>query len=1102
MKKSMRSESYILTAVFGYVVVATAWILYSDRMLAHVGDIATVVELGTYKGLFFVALTAALLYMALRHVPRETVGPEVGGTSWGAFLAMAATMVAIVVIAHMTYRAEATALRSEALSDLEALATLETKSISVWLRERQDNAAVMAGDPIRRDMLSRWRETGGEAERKDLEEGLRVIRNQYGFAGVALIDRNGRLLVGDATAQSGHPAFVAALAKAATGKVTFLDIHRREDGSLHLGFLTPMYGVGAAADRLMAIAVLDLVPEERLFPLLASWPLPSESGRNLLSRVVGDEVVHLWEGRSDDAATVEQHYAIAASDRPAARFARTGETSMTTRDGRGVTVFAAAAKEPLSGWILVTKIDEDEALFGLHRLAISAGVSSLVAFGACLGLAVFLWQRQRMQVALVGLMQQRRMQSVEERYRATFEEAGIGIAHVTLDGRWIRFNRAFCATTGFSGDRLAEMSVLDVFHPDDREDVSETLRAMANGETTSLKTERRIIAASGDTVLVSISATLVHDVADDVGYVVAVMEDITERKRHEAELRQAAAVFTNTLEGVVITDLKGVIVDANPAFSRITGWGRDQVIGQNMSLLKSGRHNGGFYSEMWAKLQSEGCWQGEIWNKRADGEIYPELASISTVRDDEGHVTHRVGTFIDISHLKATEARLTYLAQHDSLTDLPNRVLLYDLLEQALESSMASGLSGAVLFLDLDRFKTINDSLGHACGDELLFLVSQRLRARLPEGTMLARIGGDEFIGLVPQVSEEREAMALARDWLDQLAGGFVLSSGRELFVSASVGISFFPKDGLVAEELLQAADAALYVAKAAGGAIHRQFDPVMKAEASERLELEVGLRRALERDEFELHYQPLVDAGDGRICGVEALVRWRDPVQGLVGPDRFIPIAEETGLIFPIGEWVLRTACRQMKIWHDHGVLLGTMAVNLSPREFTRGDLVGRLSDVLAESGLPAEYLEIEITEGALMEHGSDADRRLAKLKALGVRLAIDDFGTGYSSLAYLRRMPIDKLKIDQSFVREMPGDETSVEITATIVALARTLGLEVLAEGVETEEQLAVLVGLGCDTVQGYFYSRPLPADEIPAFLSRSKGLAPIRRRAVHQA
>ncbi len=1091
MRASVRSESYILTVVLGYLVAATAWILFSDRMLAEIGDVRTMAELGTFKGLFFVAMTGVLLFFALRHVPKDRFDglEDRHATSWPVGLAVAAAMLAVVVVAHVAYRAEAMALTKESLSKLEALSGLQVKAISRWLEERRDNAVVLARDPARREVVARWRDHGDAVDRTRLEEALTSIGENYGFSAVALVDAEAHLLVGDAGARSDLPAFAEAVRRAATDGITFLDLHRRADGSLHMAFLAPMFGTGADERRLLAIAVLDLKPRDNLFPQLAAWPLPSGSSRSRLTRIEGDAIVVLWDGDAGADTFPVDRQPLATSDLAAARFARTGERAMATTGRRSVPILAAAAREPLTGWTLVAQIDEEEALAGLHHLAVATGVSVLVAFGGGLWLLALLWQRQNMRLVLTERVGEKRRQSVEDRYRATFEQVGVGIAHVTLDGHWIRFNRAFLAISGFTADELRAMPVMGIFHPDERESVGRSMQRLASGEVPTITSERRIFRAAGDTTLVSISATVVHDSGDEGVYLVAVVEDITARCNAETELRQAAAVFTNTQEGVVITDPQGVIVTVNPAFTTITGWSHDEVAGRNMSVLRSGRHDAAFYRDLWQALLTEDHWQGEIWNRRRDGEIYPELLTISTVRDGAGRVTHRLGTFTDIGHLKRSEARLTHLAHHDPLTDLPNRVLFNDMLEQAIEEVVARNGTGAVLFLDLDRFKTINDSLGHACGDELLFLVSQRLRRHLPEGVHLARLGGDEFVGLMPDIADDRSAATLAREWLALLDEGFLLSGGRELFISASVGISLFPRDGVVAEDLLQSADVALYEAKGAGGATFRVYDRRMTTAVSERLELEVGLRRAIDRGELELHYQPLVSTTDGRVRGVEALVRWRDPVNGLIGPDRFIPVAEETGLIFPIGEWVMRTACRQMRAWLDAGADLETMAVNLSPREFLRADMLSRLAEVLEETGLPSRYLEIEITEGALMEQGREADRRLAVLKALGVRLAIDDFGTGYSSLAYLRRLPIDKLKIDQSFVREMPDDATSVEITGTIVSLARTLGLEVLAEGVETTAQLEVLIGLGCDTVQGYLFSRPLPAAEIPPYLERAR-------------
>ncbi|TBW33872.1 EAL domain-containing protein [Siculibacillus lacustris] len=1222
--KSDTGHSFILRAVSGYAILSAAWIYFSDRMLAAIVDASTLVALATYKGLFFVGATSILLALVLRHaqrLPDESVVPR-GRIGWMPFVALAVAMLTLTVIGGVAFRAESTALRHTALHQVEALAELEVESVARWLEERRSNAEVVAADPARREVLTRWIRTGAPDDRQHLVDAFTVIRASYGFAATALVERGGHLMLGDPAAISEHPDYVAALQRAADGGITFLDLHRRADGSLHLGFLVPMYGTGADAGRLLAIAVLDLRPEDDLYPYLAKWPLPSSTGETLLARVDGrDHLVYLTEAPGRTGHALELRRPLDDPDLPAARHIRSGERSMSGVDYRGVPVLAAAFTVPISGWTLVAKIDEDEALGDLHRLAVATAASIAVAGLACLGLAFFVWQRQRLRIALGELAQRRRVEAAEDRYRATFEEAPIGIAHVGLDGRWLRFNRTFAAIAGFPEDRLAGMTLAEVLHPDDRAEVAASMGRLVRGEVDSVTSERRIFRITGSIAHVAITASLVHDAVDGSTYVLAMVEDvsarraaeerlraseerfdlamrgandglwdwnletgavyfsprwksmlgyqpheianhidslqglfhpadaaadaarnrdifegtrdsyacefrlrakngewrdilsrafvvrgpdgrpkrmvgthvdITDRKRADAEMRQAAAVFTNTQEGVVITDPNGKVLAVNPAFTTITGWPADEIVGQPMSRLRSGRQDAAFYRQLWATLATVGHWQGEIWNSRRNGEIYPEWLTISSVYDDLGEVTHRLGTFTDIGRLKQSEARLEHLAHHDPLTGLPNRILLADRLREAIAAAAAVDGRGAVLFLDLDRFKNVNDSLGHAAGDELLRMIAARLAEDLPEGAMLSRSGGDEFVALIPDVEDAAAVADLARRWVVLLDQAFVLPGGQEIYISTSIGIGVFPDDAREPAELLQHADAALYEAKGAGGATHRFYTHVLTAAAADRLELEAGLRRALERGELELHYQPLIDAVDGRIHGVEALVRWRDPVRGLIPPDRFIPTAEETGLIIPIGEWVRHAACRQMRQWRDAGLDLTTMAVNLSPREFQRSDIVRRIAEVLEESGLPPHCLEIEITETALLEQGSELDRRLAALKALGVRLAIDDFGTGWSSLASLRRLPLDKLKIDRSFVQDVPADPVSTEIVATIVSLGRTLDLEVLAEGVETVEQFEALRAQGCSQMQGFLFARPLPAVEIPILCGR--GLEPL--------
>lgn len=540
-------------------------------------------------------------------------------------------------------------------------------------------------------------------------------------------------------------------------------------------------------------------------------------------------------------------------------------------------------------------------------------------------------------------------------------------------------------------------------------------------------------------------------------------------------LRQAAAVFDATREGILITDLKPRIVAINRAYTDITGYGEAESLGKNPNFIGSGRHDKAFYRALWDRLSATGHWQGEIWNRRKNGEFYPQWLTINTVYDEQGAPRQYVGVFSDISQIKESEARLERLAHFDPLTDLPNRLLVQSRLRHALEHAERHGHRVGVLYLDLDRFKTVNDSLGHPSGDELLGLLAGRLSKRLRDEDTLARLGGDEFLLVLEHIETPEAAATVAQSMIDLLLPPFHLYGGQEIYLGVSIGISLYPDDAGDVTELIQHADMAMYLAKQEGRNTYRFHTQALSSAASERLDLETRLRRALTENEFVLHYQMLIDARNEAAIGVEALVRWQPPGEAMVAPGKFIPIAEETGLIVPLGEWVLRSACQQGKAWIDAGLPLMIMAVNLSVRQFQSVDVVELVRRALADSGFPAERLELELTEGMLMDDANQTIVTLNALKQLGVRLSIDDFGTGYSSLAYLKRFPIDKLKIDQSFVRGLYDDLNDREITATIIAMSRILKLDVLAEGVETEQQLTFLRENGCDYYQGYWFHRP---------------------------
>ena len=564
--------------------------------------------------------------------------------------------------------------------------------------------------------------------------------------------------------------------------------------------------------------------------------------------------------------------------------------------------------------------------------------------------------------------------------------------------------------------------------------------------------------------------------------------DITESKMTESDLRVAATAF-EAQEGIAITDANNVIMRVNQSFTDITGYTAEEAVGQSPRLLNSGRHDEAYYAAMWQGLQSDGTWQGEIWNRRKNGEIYPEWLIITAVKGRDGAVTHYVAMFTDITKRKAADEEINNLAFYDPLTRLPNRRLLRDRLQQALATSSRNHHNGALLLIDLDNFKTLNDTLGHDKGDLLLQQVAQRLATCVREGDTVARLGGDEFVVLLEDLSEHiHETAAQA-----ETTGEIILAALNQTYQLAelkfhstpSIGVALFGGHQQSMDELLKQADLAMYQAKASGRNALRFFDPEMQSVVTARAELEADLRQAILKGQFLLHYQPQADS-DGLITGFEALLRWQHPEHGMVPPDHFIPLTEEIGLILPIGQWVLETACAQLALWSNQAETahLG-MSVNVSAQQFRHPNFVAHVQAVLDHSRIAPGKLKLELTESLLLHDVEEIIVKMSALKTKGVSFSLDDFGTGYSSLSYLKRLPLDQLKIDQSFVRDVLTDPNDAAIARTVVALAQSLGLAVIAEGVETEAQRDFLFRHGCRHYQGYLFGRPLPGDQIGPFI-----------------
>ncbi len=690
-------------------------------------------------------------------------------------------------------------------------------------------------------------------------------------------------------------------------------------------------------------------------------------------------------------------------------------------------------------------------------------------------------------VVLRMIRDNRRIRAAAQERALLLASLGEGVYGVGPDGRCTFINAAALTMLGFAERELVGKPQHLLFHhhrPDGRAYPSEECpvhRTLADGARR--RGEEWFLRKDGTGFPVSVHVTALRHGEAIVGAVVA-FQDITERKRIEADLSIAAVAF-ETQEAIFIADADNRILRVNQAFTRVTGYLPEEALGNTPSMLKSGRHDAAFYAEMWRALGSDGHWQGEIWNRRKNGEEYPEWLTITAVRDAQGTVCHYVAAFLDMTQRKRAEQQIEYMALYDPLTDLPNRRLLRERVGLALANAQRSRRHGALLFIDLDNFKTLNDTRGHDVGDRLLVEVARRLRECVREGDTVARLGGDEFVAMLEGFSTSvDEAVAQIKTVSEHIAARldqpYDIGDG-EYHSSVSIGIAAFRHADDDFDELLKRADLAMYQAKAAGRNTMRFFDPGMQAAVERRARTEAELRRALRQDEFLLHFQPQVDAA-GALIGAEALLRWQHPERGLVLPGEFIPQAEASALILPIGQWVLEAACRQLAAWQQDPRTAGLkLAVNVSARQFRQPEFVQVVRGALALSRAPAGCLQIELTESLLLEGVEEVIARMQELRSLGVTFSLDDFGTGYSSLAYLKRLPIDQLKIDRSFVRDVLDDENDAAIARTILALGRTYGLTVIAEGVETEGQHDFLARQGCDAFQGYLFGEPVPVEAL---------------------
>ena len=1127
-------QRFILRTTIGYAIFALAWIFLSDQLLGAFADMSRVVWLSTAKGLGFVVVTTSALFFVLRAVPATgALSPTqaeagllrqqalLGWPLWLCYgFALVASGVWLLILNGLSVAQDGL---------LIMLMTPVILSAAMGGLGPGLCATLVCAVLVRFDSSAAW--------------GFAAFRSPYDLVQWSLLIVNGALVsvlcevlrrawMRLETSGLQHSVILGSVAEAVIaldmkGRITYLNVmaERLTGCPAAEAIGLPLATVFLPTDPLTGVAMSDLTAriesasqgfacaallrnraqQQIAVYLQASTVRLEGNARVGFVLVVRDETAHhaLEERLRKSNELLQEMGALA--------HVGGWELDPATRSGSWTRELA-----------LIHDLDPDtvgERVFGLDflegrwRILVEAALEQLIRDGTPYTLELEIrtakgvrkWVRSvAVPVYAEGVLVKVRgatqdisakkqaedaLRASEARYARVIEGADQGFWELNVQTQQFDFNPRFATMLGYAPN-LGEVSPNawhHYVHPDDLAKALLSIEAHLAGKLPLHEAELRIRAASGEWKWILTRGRIVQwDTEGKPLIMSGTHTDISERKAAEAALRLAAAVFENAQESVVVTDAARTIVMVNAAFCRLTGFASEDVLGKPSFQLVAGASDERAQAQLWAEVDAQGCWQGELWGCRKDDDPFPELVSISAVRDEHGEIINYVQVFTDISRLKASEERLDYLAHHDPLTQLPNRLLLFSRLDHALATARRDGGVVALLMFDLDRFKDINDSFGHLLGDQLLLQVAERLSARLRAADFFARLGGDEFTVLLDGLTRPEDAARVAGEIIHNLAQPFRLANGAEIQCSASIGISLFPGHGDTAESLLQQADTAMYRAKAEGRGHFQYFSESMTQAARDRIGLDARLRRALAQDELRVHYQPLVDIATDRIVGAEALVRWLDPDEGLIPPLRFIPIAEETGLIREIGSWVLRETCRQGREWLDAGFAPLVLAVNVSAHQ-VRHDNFGELVDrVLEACDFPPELLELELTESTLMEQRADMVALFDRLRARKIRLAIDDFGTGYSSLAYLKRFPLDILKIDKGFIADISQDSDDREITLAIISMAHSLGFKVLAEGVETAEQLAFLKANGCDMYQGYYRSKPLPAEAFVKLLA----------------
>lgn len=1082
-----------------YAALSTLWIAVAGYLISLTLE-DPVLRSRAYlaKELVLIAISSMLFYMLLklaRDVTTRTAD-AIAPISLGfrlnrlilAFfsLAMVAPLVSIVIV-----KIYGTEIERGAYANLQTIVDLKAEQIELWLAERNNDAeALMASQALIERVVNLQRRIDGHGMEL-IRNRLEAVRQAYSYESVILLDVESRplLVLGE---KRELPSVTRELLSTTlrTHQIESTDFFLDENGKALLDIAVPLVAETANKEP-VAVVLLRADLEQFLLPLVEKWPGISPSGEILFTVQKNETITYLNKLRpSRRTHTVDGYHALVASDELAAAIATRDEKQGIVHgiDYRGEEVLAAYRPLTGTGWRLLAKIDQNEILAQLWILVFWISAVILIAVAMVSVVLLLLWRQQQRahQLALIVHTDEQ-----DRLLKYFYDLPFIGMAITSPDTkRWLRFNNQLCEMLGYSAEELAQKTWMEVTHPDDvAGGVAERERIM-KGESEGYAMNKRFIRKDGSIIFANMNVKCVRKDDGTVNYFVAMIRDITEQERRKAEILAARSQLQATLDAIpdllFELDADGCVHAWHSVrrteFPPVSG---ESLVGKKVADVLPSEAVDIILSAL-AEAQEKGLSSGKQLELRLPGredKWWYEL-SVSRKHADPATGPRFIVLARDITERKASEQRILHLAHYDSLTGLPNRALLADRMRVAINRAARQAKRLAVLFVDLDRFKAINDSLGHDIGDHLLKAVAERMQTSIRSVDTVSRVGGDEFVVLLNEIETAEDAARVAQKIIDGLSQPYQIEK-HELLLTGSVGICIYPDNGTEPSILLRNADAAMYTAKEAGCNRYHFYSEDMTARAVERLSLEHDLRGAVERNEMFLVYQPQIELATGRIIGVEVLMRWRHPRRGLIPPVRFIPVAEDTGLILSIGEWGLRESCKQARLWYERELLSACISVNVSAVQFRQTDFVEVIENALRESGLTPASLELELTESAVMQGAEPALNKLRELDTLGVKVAIDDFGTGYSSLAYLRQFTVDRLKIDQSFVRDVPGNNDAEAIAAAIVAMGLNLGFRIIAEGVETEAQAEFLQSVLCKEGQGYLFAWPMTADEFEAWV-----------------